>query len=98
MRQERAQTLFSYPTEVASKTEGTRMLTTGGTDFKAHSAIMAVMTALLAVAATLPGQWRVSAERVWSYAVYSVGYRLLSVHLSCGSLAVSGIPFVMKHA
>ncbi len=49
-----------------------------GTDFKAH---LAVMAALIGVAAMLPLQWRVSAERAWSYGVYYVGYRLLSVQL-----------------
>jgi hypothetical protein len=60
-----------------------------GTDFKAH---LAVMAALIGVAATLRLQWRVSAERAWSYGVYYVGYRLLSVQLTCGSLAVSALP------
>jgi Ni/Fe-hydrogenase subunit HybB-like protein len=43
-------------------------------------------------------QWRVSAERAWSYGVYYLGYRLLSVQLTCGSLAVSALPLVAKHA
>ena len=64
------------------------MLTTTGTDFKAHVIFLA----------TLPTQWRVSAKRAWSYGVYYVGYRLLSVQLSCGSLALSGAPLVMKYA
>jgi hypothetical protein len=71
------------------------MLTTTGTDFKAH---IAIMTGLIGVAAMLPAQWRASAERAWSYGVYYVGYRLLSVQLTCGSLAVSALPFVAKHA
>lgn len=71
------------------------MLTTPGTDFKAH---ITIMTALIGVAAMLPVRWRVGVERTWSYAVYYVGYRLLSVQLSCGSLAVSGVPFVIKCA
>jgi Ni/Fe-hydrogenase subunit HybB-like protein len=65
------------------------MLTTG-THLKARIIVMAV---LIGVAAMLPVQWRVSAQRAWSYGVYYVGYRLLSVQLSCGSLAVSGVPF-----
>jgi len=35
-------------------------------------------------------------KRAWSFGVYYVGYRLLSVHDGCGSLAVSGVPLVMK--
>jgi Ni/Fe-hydrogenase subunit HybB-like protein len=66
-----------------------------GTDFKAH---LAVMAALFGVAAMLRLQWRVSAERAWSYGVYYVGYRLLSVQLTCGSLAVSALPLVAEHA
>lgn len=46
----------------------------------------------------LPTQWRVSAQRAWSYGVYYVGYRLLSVQLTCGSWAVSALPLVAKHA
>ncbi|WP_264061497.1 hypothetical protein [Mycobacterium angelicum] len=37
-------------------------------------------------------------ERAWSYGVYYIGYRVLSVQLSYGELAVSGVPFMMKHA
>ncbi|ORW04002.1 hypothetical protein AWC15_04095 [Mycobacterium lacus] len=59
---------------------------------------MFVMAALFGVAALLPVGWRAAAERAWSYGVYYIGYRLLSVQLSCGSLAVSGVPFVMKYA
>jgi hypothetical protein len=66
-----------------------------GTDFKAH---LAVIAALIGVAAMLPLQWRATVERAWSYGVYYVGYRLLSVQLTCGSLAVSALPLVAKHA
>jgi hypothetical protein len=65
------------------------------TQVKAH---IALVTALVGAAAMLPVQWRAGAERVWSYVVYYVGYRLLSVQLTCGSLAVTAVPFVMKHA
>jgi hypothetical protein len=41
---------------------------------------------------------RTTSERVWSYGVYYVGYRLLSVQLTCGSWAVSGLALVAKHA
>ncbi len=74
------------------------MLATGGTALKAPIAVMSDMTALIGVAAMLPVHWRAKAKRAWSYGVYYIGYRMLSVQLSCGSLAVSGVPFVMKHA
>jgi hypothetical protein len=48
--------------------------------------------------ATGTGFKRVSAKRAWSYGVYYVGYRMLSVQLSCGNLAVSAVPFVLKQA
>ncbi|WP_459758431.1 hypothetical protein [Mycobacterium riyadhense] len=32
-------------------------------------------------------------ERAWSYGVYYIGYRLLSVQLSYGELAVSGVAY-----
>ncbi len=64
------------------------LTTTTGTDFGAHNIFVAMS----------PSQWRVSARRAWSYGVYYVGYRLLSVQLSCGSVAVSGVPLVMKYA
>jgi hypothetical protein len=70
------------------------MLTTCGTGVKIH----VIITVLIGVLAMLPARWRAGAERAWSYAVYYVGYRLLSVHLSCHSLAVSGVPFVLKYA
>ena len=47
-----------------------------GTDFKAH---LAGLAALIGVAAMPPVRWRAGAERVWSYGVYYVGFRLLSV-------------------
>jgi hypothetical protein len=72
------------------------MLTTAGTDLKAPIAVMFAMTALVGLAAMLPALWRVRVNRAWSYGVYYIGYRMLSVQLSCGSLAVSGVPFVMK--
>jgi Ni/Fe-hydrogenase subunit HybB-like protein len=70
------------------------MLTLTGTDFKAH---LAGLAALIGVAAMPPVRWRAGAERVWSYGVYYVGYRLLSVQLTCGSWAVSALPLVAKH-
>jgi hypothetical protein len=63
-----------------------------------HQTGITIATALIGLAAMLPVQWRVNAERVWSYGVYYVGYRLLSVQLTCGSAAVSAVPLVMKHA
>jgi hypothetical protein len=36
------------------------------------------------------------AKHVWSYCVYCIGFRLLSIGLPSGALAVSGLPFVMK--
>ena len=65
------------------------------TDFKAY---ITIATALIGVALMLPVRWRAGAEQVWSYGVYCVGYRLLSVQLACGSLAMSAVPIVMKHA
>jgi hypothetical protein len=65
------------------------------TDYKTG---ITIATALIGLAAMLPVQWRVNAARVWSYGVYYVGYRLLSVQLTCGSAAVSAVPLVMKHA
>jgi hypothetical protein len=72
------------------------MLTTAGTDFKAQMVPVATVAALIGIAAMLPGRWRTAAKHVWSYSVYCVGYRMLSVQISCGHLAVSGVPFVMK--
>jgi hypothetical protein len=63
------------------------------TTFKAGIGFAA---ALLGVATVLPHRWQFSAERAWSYAGYNVGYRMLSVQVSCGNLAVSGVPFVVK--
>jgi len=71
------------------------MLSTAGTDLKAQ---VLVAAALIGIAAMLPGRWRAAAKHVWSYGVYCVGYRMLSVQISCGNLAVSGVPFVMKCA
>ncbi|GBG36350.1 hypothetical protein [Mycobacterium montefiorense] len=71
------------------------MFTTTGIDFKAR---LAVLAALIGVAAVLPVHWRAGAQRVWSYGVYSVGYRLLSVQMTCGSWALSALPLVAKHA
>jgi hypothetical protein len=71
------------------------MLTTARTDYKAPVAIVA---ALIGVTVMLPVQWRVTVNRAWSYGVYYVGYRLLSVQDTCGSLAVSGVPLIMKLA
>lgn len=68
--------------------ENTRMTTGTGT--------ATGLRASLAIVTVLPQQWRVSAKRAWSYGVYYVGYRMLSVQLSCGELAVSGVPFVLK--
>ena len=69
------------------------MLSTAGTDLKAE---VFVAAALIGIAAMLPGRWQTAARHVWSYGVYCVGYRMLSVQISCGNLAVSGVPFVMK--
>ena len=69
------------------------MRTAAANHRKAH---IFAMTFLLVVAALLPRQWRARTKRAWSFGVYYVGYRLLSVHISCGELAVSGVPFVMK--
>jgi hypothetical protein len=71
------------------------MLTTAGTDLKAQ---VFVAAALIGIAAMLPVGWRAAAKHVWSYGVYCVGYRMLSIQISCGHLAVSGVPFVMKGA
>ena len=71
------------------------MFTTTGTDSKAHIIISVLLTA---VAAMVPAQWLTDAKRARSFAVYYVGYRLLSVQISCGSLAVSGMPLVLKYA
>jgi hypothetical protein len=57
---------------------------------------IAIMSVLIGIAAMMPAQWRASAKRAGSYAVYYVGYRVLSLQLSCGSLAVSGMPLVLK--
>lgn len=75
------------------------MLTTAGADARPRPAVhlLSLMTTAVLLAAVLPGQRRAVARRVWSYAVYNVGYRLLSVQLSWGSLAVGGVPFVMKY-
>lgn len=74
------------------------MPTTARTGLKTRVAVMFLMTALIGFAATFPARWRTSAGRAWSFGVYYIGYRLLSVQLSCGSLAVSAVPFVVKHA
>ncbi|EUA86330.1 hypothetical protein NJB18091_28530 [Mycobacterium marinum] len=42
-------------------------------------------------------RWGGIGGRGWSYVVYNVGYRLLSLQLSCGPLAVCAVPFVVKH-
>ncbi|OSC41043.1 hypothetical protein [Mycobacterium decipiens] len=73
------------------------MHTTAGTDPRARIRVTFVVAAVVAVTPMLPVQWRAIAKRAWSFGVYYVGYRLLSVQLSCGSLAVSGIPFVAKY-
>ncbi|CAM4226075.1 hypothetical protein MB901379_03634 [Mycobacterium basiliense] len=57
-----------------------------------------LVTAWFGGAAMLPIPWHRAAKRAWWYVVYNIGYRLLSVQLSCASLAVSGVPFVIKHA
>lgn len=74
------------------------MLTTTGTEFGGRLAVVAFAVAVVAVAAMLPVRWRTGAERMWSYSVYYVGYRLLSVQVTCGSWAVSALPLVAKHA
>jgi hypothetical protein len=52
------------------------MLTTTGTHTAVRFSILAVLIALTAV---LPDQLLVHAKRVWSYLVYCIGYRLLSI-------------------
>ena len=52
------------------------MLTTTGTHAAERFSILAILIALTAV---LPDQLLVHAKRVWSYLVYCVGYRLLSI-------------------
>lgn len=70
------------------------------TDFIAVTAALAAL--VVPVAAMVPAgwnaRWRAGAARMWSYGVYYVGYRLLSVQVSCGSWAVSAVPLVAKHA
>ncbi|CAM3412294.1 hypothetical protein BST27_29635 [Mycobacterium intermedium] len=75
------------------------MLTTAGTDARTRplARVLFLVTTVFGIAAVLPGRWQAIVRRWWSFAVYYVGYRLLSVQLSCGSLAVSGVPFVTKH-
>ena len=63
---------------------------------KTQMTIATGLRASLAILTVLPEQWRVSAERAWSFGVYYVGYRMLSVQFACGDLAVSGVPFVLK--
>jgi hypothetical protein len=70
------------------------MRTARGTHRKAHIFLVALP---FVVAAVLPLHWRAGVARAWSFAVYYLGYRLLSAHVSCGNLAVSGVPFVMKY-
>jgi hypothetical protein len=71
------------------------MLSAAGSDRKAQ--VFAV-AAVIGIAAMLPVGWRAAAKHVWSYGIYCVGFRMLSVQISCGNLAVSGVPFVMKGA
>ncbi|GAB3031096.1 hypothetical protein [Mycobacterium bourgelatii] len=75
------------------------MLTTAGGDRRTRHIVqvLILLATALGLAGVLPGRWQAIARRWWSFAVYYVGYRLLSVQLSCGSLAVSGVPFVIKH-
>lgn len=70
------------------------LTTTTGTDFEAR---LAVMAALIGVATMLPAHWRDGVKRAWSYGVYYVGYRLLSVQMTCDSWALSALPVVAKH-
>ncbi|MBW0019138.1 MAG: hypothetical protein JO236_16550 [Mycobacterium sp.] len=76
------------------------MRTTTGTDLKAKPLAGAVLAALagliggLALASTR----RANARRAWSFVVYYVGYRVLSVQVSCQSVAVSSFPLVLKYA
>jgi hypothetical protein len=67
------------------------VLTTTGTDSRVLIVILVALTAAVA-------RWHGTAARAWSFAVYYLGYRVLSVQLSCGSLAVSGMPIVVKYA
>jgi hypothetical protein len=68
------------------------VFTTTGTDSRVLIVILVALTAA-AVA-----RWYGTAARAWSFAVYYLGYRVLSVQLSCGTLAVSGVPIVVKYA
>ncbi|MCV6983908.1 hypothetical protein H7H78_00050 [Mycobacterium shinjukuense] len=72
------------------------MRTPAATDTGAHVVVFA-MTVLVGFAAMVPARWHAAARRASSYAVYYIGYRLLSVQLTCGPLAVSGIPLVIRH-
>jgi len=65
------------------------------TDYKA---LVAIVAALIGMTAMLPVRWRVTANCAWSFGVYYIGYRLLSVQYSCGWLAAGGVPLVMKLA
>jgi len=72
------------------------MSTAAATHRRAQLAAIVLATAVVGLIALLPVGWRPAAKLVWSYAVYYLGYRILAVQLSCGSLAVSGVPFVLK--
>lgn len=73
------------------------MLTTGRIDIKpSFKVYVAIMTVVVGVAALFGRKWTVDVERLHSFVVYYIGYRLLSLHVSCGSLAVTGVPFMMK--
>jgi hypothetical protein len=63
-----------------------------------YRAGIAIITVLVGMAAAVSVQLRVRGKRAWSYGVYNIGYRLLSVQLKCGDLAVSSVPFVLKNA
>jgi hypothetical protein len=55
-----------------------------------------LLGAVISVAVLLP--LRRNVRHLWSYLVHCVGYRMLSVHLSCHSLAVSAVPLVARCA
>jgi hypothetical protein len=74
------------------------MLTPSRPPRPTSKALVAIAAVLIGVIAMLPVQRQATVRRAWSYGVYCVGYRLLSLHYGCGSLAVCGVPLVMKVA
>lgn len=72
------------------------MFTTAGTDHKPRLGALFALAVLVGFLAVVPVRWRPVVRRIWSYAVYYLGYRLLTIQVSCGSLAVSGVPLALK--